>query len=204
MSSVVPPEQCRARPQVVFLFLSPFTLNHPVVFLFSWHFTSPLIALSVSFSTPPLCQCFPSLRLRNLPSPPFRPTLPRWEIFLHFHPLLVVVAVVVVVLVLSVLTDSVNQCQSVLSHSFSLPGKIHSHSLLVTLILKSWFIALACFDYFFYSCLKIYRRFININYLDNQIKVGDLTLEIVINLHNLPLKSCFQNLYLWNLKHFFR
>lgn len=38
---------------------SPFTLNHPVVFHFGCHFTSPLIVSSVSFSTPPSVSVLP-------------------------------------------------------------------------------------------------------------------------------------------------
>lgn len=57
--SVVPPERCRARPQVVFFSLSPFTLNHPVVFFFFFPFraTSPLLqqcSLCLSNKTPPV------------------------------------------------------------------------------------------------------------------------------------------------------
>lgn len=35
------------------------TLNHPVVFYFSWHSSSSLIVRSVSFSTPPSVSVFP-------------------------------------------------------------------------------------------------------------------------------------------------
>lgn len=65
VSSVVPPEQCRARPQVVFLFLSLHAESSCCFPLF--------MALHLSFNCAPclflhtsLCQCFPSLRLRNL------------------------------------------------------------------------------------------------------------------------------------------
>lgn len=81
MSSAVPPERRRARPQVVFLFLSAFTLNHPVVF-------PPFMALSVSFSTPPLLSVFfPSLRLRNLPHPLLAPLCHDGKSFHSFRPL---------------------------------------------------------------------------------------------------------------------
>lgn len=91
-----------------FLFLPPFTLNHPrcCFFLSSLrHFTSPLTALGLFFTAPPLSQCSPSpLRLRSLARLLFSPVLPRWEIF--FTP---------------VVCSLCQSCQSVLFSSRSSP-----------------------------------------------------------------------------------
>lgn len=85
MPSAVPPDQCHVRPRVVFLSpRSPFTLNHPVVFHFQCHFTSPLIVSSVL--SPHLPQSvFSRAPMKKPPSPAFHPTLPRWEISLLFY-----------------------------------------------------------------------------------------------------------------------
>lgn len=55
-SSALALEQRHERPQVVFLFLSPFTLNHPVVLLFSHCFSSPTLSL---------CHRFPCFGLKT-------------------------------------------------------------------------------------------------------------------------------------------
>lgn len=145
-------EPCCARPQVVFLFLPPFTLNHPVVFPFSRNFTSALIAHSVSFSTP-LCQRFPSLRLRSLPHLLFS-LCTLGNLFLLFHPLIVFLCFVVLVF----FTLVYSPCQSTPTYVFSSlsswPEKktkaqqleIHSQAVRVTSftrILKGWCIGLS-------------------------------------------------------------
>lgn len=86
MPSAVPPDQCHVRPRVVFLSpRSPFTLNHPVVFHFRCHFTSPLIVSSVSFSTPPSVSVLPRSDEENLPRLLFAPLWHTGKIALLFY-----------------------------------------------------------------------------------------------------------------------
>lgn len=98
MSLVVPPEQRRARPEVVFLFSLSLHAESSCCF--------PLfMALHLSFNCAAclflhtsLCQCFPSLRLGNLPHLLFGPLRYGWKsLYCFMHSL-------------SFLLNSVNLC----------------------------------------------------------------------------------------------